>query len=182
VTDAAAAFAVACDAAGAGAIAMDGMFLGDGPTLLRTLLIGVLAYAALVAMLRVSGKRTLAKMNAFDFVVTVAIGSTLSSVLINRSVSLAQGALALALLIALQFAITWTTVRWKALRTMLTGEPSLLLRHGEMIGTAMKKARVTEAELRAAVRRAGLADLEEVDAVVLETDGTFSVIPKRVPG
>lgn len=83
----------------------------DAAALARTVLIGIAAYAALIAILRVSGKRTLSKMNAFDFVVTVALGSTLATILVDTSVTLAQGALALALLVALQFAITWTSVR-----------------------------------------------------------------------
>lgn len=59
--------------------------------LLRTLAVGVLAYSALVVVLRVSGKRTLSKMNAFDFVVTVALGSTLASTLLSKGVALAEG-------------------------------------------------------------------------------------------
>ena len=69
-------------------------------SLLRTAVVGILAYAALVHFLRVSGKRTLSKMNAFDLIVTVALGSTLATVLLSSSVSLATGALAFALLIA----------------------------------------------------------------------------------
>ena len=77
----------------------------------RVLVIGPLAYLALVLLLRISGKRTLTKLNAFDLVVTVALGSTLATILLSKSVSLTEGVLALALLIALQFAITWTSVR-----------------------------------------------------------------------
>jgi uncharacterized membrane protein YcaP (DUF421 family) len=57
----------------------------------RTAIVGVLAYAALVVLLRISGKRTLAKMNAFDLVVTVALGSTLATILLSKEVSLASG-------------------------------------------------------------------------------------------
>lgn len=61
----------------------------------RTLLVGVLAYVALILLLRLSGKRTLAKLNAFDLVVTVAIGSTLATILLSESVALAEGVVAL---------------------------------------------------------------------------------------
>lgn len=63
---------------------------------LRVLLVGTAAYATLVVVLRVSGKRTLAKLNAFDFVVTVALGSTLATILLNSTVSWTEGAVALA--------------------------------------------------------------------------------------
>lgn len=155
---------------------MEGIFFDDWSTLYRTGLIGVLAYVALIAFLRLSGKRTLSKMNAFDFVVTVALGSTLATILLNKDVTLAQGALAFALLVVLQFLITWSSVRVRWIRRLVTGEPSLLLYRGACLPGALKQARVTADEVRAAVRAAGLAALEEAGAVVLETDGSFSVI------
>lgn len=149
----------------------------DGATvLLRTLVIGVLAYASLVVALRVSGKRTLSKWNAFDFIVTIALGSTLASVLTSKNVTLAQGVLAFALLIGLQFVITWLSVRFGWLRRLVKAEPTLLLRDGRVLHAALRRQRVTESELRAAVRAKGIASIERVAAVVLETDGTFSVI------
>ncbi len=77
----------------------------------RTLFVGALAYVALVALLRISGKRTLSKMNAFDFVVTVALGSTLATIMLSKDVALAEGVAAFATLIGLQFAISWLSVR-----------------------------------------------------------------------
>ena len=103
------------------------MFFAGWEGLARTLIVGVLAYVALVAFLRLSGKRTLSKMNAFDLVVTVALGSTLATVLLNKGVALAEGALAFALLIGLQFAVTWSSVRARWVRQLVTGEPRMLL-------------------------------------------------------
>ncbi len=87
------------------------MFFGSWYSLLRILVVGVLAYVALIVLLRVTGKRTLSKMNAFDLVVTVALGSTLATVLLSKDVALADGVVAFALLIGLQFIITWLSVR-----------------------------------------------------------------------
>lgn len=145
----------------------------------RTLIVGVCAYAALVLLLRVSGKRTLSKMNAFDFVVTVALGSTLATVLLSKDVALVEGVAAFALLIALQFVITWLSVRSKTISGLVKSEPALLWHRGEFLRGAMRKARVTEGELLAAMRSQGQATLESVEAVVLETDGSFSVIARR---
>lgn len=96
------------------------VFFGGWGGLGRTLVVGALAYGALVFMLRISGKRTLSKMNAFDLVVTVALGSTLATVLLNRSVPLAEGVVALGLLIALQFGITWASVRRERFQALVT--------------------------------------------------------------
>jgi len=155
---------------------MEAIFFNGWSVLGRTLLIGVLAYVSLVFMLRVSGKRMLAKMNAFDLVVTVAIGSTLATIVLSKSVVLAEGLLALALLIGMQLAISWSSTRMPWLRRVVTGEPRLLLRDGTMLDEALRDARVTREEVRAAVRSAGIGALGDVAAVVLETDGSFSVI------
>lgn len=157
---------------------MEGMFFSGWSTLVRTLVIGVLAYINLIVLLRISGRRTLSKMNAFDLIVTVALGSTFATILLNRNVSLAEGTLALALLIGLQYLVTWTSVRAGWVRKLVTGEPALLLYQGQMLGGAMRAARVTEDEVRSAVRSSGIAALDEVEAVVLETDGNFSVVKK----
>lgn len=155
---------------------MEHMFFSGWDSLFRTLIIGVLAYVVLVAFLRIAGNRTLSKMNAFDLVVTVALGSTLATILLSKDVALAEGAVAFALLISLQFAVTWSSVRVGWVRRVITGEPVLLLSRGETLPSALRKARVTEQELHAAVRESGLTSLKDAEAIVLETDGSFSVI------
>src|SRR5690606_29068465 len=110
------------------------------------------AYAGLVILLRTSGKRTLSKMNAFDLIVTVALGSILATILLSKDVALAEGMTAFGLLIALQFVVTWSSVRFGWVRRLVTGEPTLLLHAGSMLPQAMRRSRVTEDEVRAAVR------------------------------
>jgi uncharacterized membrane protein YcaP (DUF421 family) len=158
---------------------MDKLFFNGWMGLGRTALIGMMAYVTLIVMLRLSGKRTLSKMNAFDFVVTVALGSTLATILLNKEVPLAEGALALALLILLQFAVTWTSVRVCWVRRIVTGEPTLVLSDGRLLPEALRRERVTESEVLAAMRSAGAARLEDLAAVVLETDGSLSAVPGR---
>ncbi|WP_245185926.1 DUF421 domain-containing protein [Falsiroseomonas frigidaquae] len=153
------------------------MLFQDWNSLLRVLLVGSLAYPALVLFLRVSGKRTLAKLNAFDLVVTVALGSTLATVLLNRSVTLAEGLVALLLLIGLQFLVAWLSVRSGRFSDLVKSEPTLLLHKGQLLEAAMRRQRVTRAEMLAALRAGGLSGPENAESVVLETDGTLSVVP-----
>lgn len=154
------------------------MFFDTWTGLGRVLVVGILAYGGLILMLRVSGKRTLSKMNAFDLIVTVALGSTLATVLLSREVALAEGLLALGLLIGLQFAITWASVRSARVRGMVKAEPRLLLHHGRYLDRALRLERVTREEIDAAVCAAGRSRTGDVAAVILETDGTFSVVPE----
>ena len=151
-------------------------FAASNNPLIHTLVVGSLSYLALIALLRLSGKRTLSKWNAFDFVVTVAFGSILATALISTDVPLMQGILGLGLLIGWQFLLTWLSVRSQLFQNLIKGYPTLLLWQGEFRKEALLKARVTEGEVKAAVRSKGGSALEQVAAVVLETDGTFSVI------
>jgi len=153
------------------------VFFSSWETVARTILVGALAYVALIVLLRVSGKRTLTKMNAFDLVVTVALGSTLATILLSKDVALAEGVIAFALLISLQFAVTWLSVRFTWVRKIVKSEPSLLFYRGQMLQSAMREQRVTAEEVRAAIRSEGESQLENVEAVILETDGSFSVLP-----
>lgn len=151
------------------------MFYDDATGLLRVVVVGVCAYVALLALLRVSGSRGLAKLNAFDLVVTVAIGSTLATVLLSSDIALAEGVTAFATLLGLQYAVSWASSRSRRVERLVKTEPVLLYRHGA-IPSAMRAARVTPDELRQVARAQGHADLESVAAVVLETDGTLSVL------
>ncbi len=155
---------------------MDHIFFDDWDKLIRTLVVGVLAYTSLVIFLRVYGKRTLAKLNAFDLIVTVSLGSTLATILLNKDVTLAQGALAMLLLISMQFLVTWSSVRSRSVKAAVSSEPSMLVYRGQVLSSALLDARLTEDEVMASIRSAGIAGLDQVEAVVLETDGSLSVV------
>lgn len=158
------------------------ILFGGWQPLARTAVVGVLAYAGIVVLLRASGKRTLSKFNAFDFVVTVALGSTLATVLVSQQVALAQGIAAFAVLMGLQLGITWLSVRSSRVRELVKGEPALLLFRGELVAGAMRRERVTREEVLAAARAHGVAALGDVEAAVLETDGTITVVRERPDG
>ncbi|SDX06273.1 DUF421 domain-containing protein [Nitrosomonas communis] len=155
---------------------MNKIFFDSWDSILRTLVITILAYVALIILLRISGKRTLSKMNAFDFIVTIALGSTLATVLLNKSVSLADGVLALFLLIGLQFLITFFSVRSKKVSKLVKSMPTLLVYKGDLLQDAMRKERVNADEIYAMLREKGISSIQDVDAVILETDGSLTII------
>ena len=156
----------------------ENMFFQDWSGIVRTLIVGVLAYGFLVVSLRISGKRTLAKLNAFDLVVTVAFGSVLATILLSEDVALAEGAVALLLLIALQYLVASASLRSDGFASLVRSEPALLWSDGELCRDAMRRERVTEDELNQVMRTEGCTDPSKVRAVILESDGSFSVIRK----
>ncbi len=154
------------------------MFFAGWENLLRVLTVGVLTYVGLVVFLRISGKRTLSSMNAFDFIVTVAFGSTLATTILPSKPTLVDGLAALALLIVLQFAVAWLEIRSSWFHGLVTSHPTIVFYRGSFVEKNMRKERVEHGEIMAVIRRDGIIDLEKVEAVVLETDGSFSVLPR----
>jgi uncharacterized membrane protein YcaP (DUF421 family) len=122
----------------------------------------------------------LSKLNAFDLVVTVAFGSTLATAALSRSVAIVEAAAAFILLALLQFVVTSGSTRWKRWRGAVTSSPSLLVREGEILYESLAEERITVDEIAQAVRQQGIGSLAEAGDVVLETDGSLSVI--RQPG
>lgn len=159
---------------------MEKIFFDSWESIFRTFIIAILSYISLIVLLRISGKRTLSKMNAFDLIVTIALGSTLATVLLNKSVALADGFLAFALLIGLQFLITFVSVRSKTVSQWVKATPTLIVYNGELLPKAMLKERINEDEVYAVLRKNGVGSIKDAKAVVLETDGTLTVI--NTPG
>jgi uncharacterized membrane protein YcaP (DUF421 family) len=154
-------------------------FFEDWSLLARSSILALVGYLALVALIRIARKRTLSKMNVFDFVFVVALGSTLASTIMNHDVSLAEGLAALGSLILVQVVLSWVITKSDTLERLINGDPVLLFVRGRFLRDTMKRERVTEEEIKSAVREQGLESLEDVEALVLETDGSFSVVERR---
>lgn len=154
------------------------IFFSEPAFLVRVLIVGILAYVALVIIVRLSGKRTLSSMNAFDFIVNVAIGSVLASTIVSRNVSLAEGILALGILVGLQYLVSWSSVRSEKVQKAVKSEPRLLFHDGRYLHDAMRRERIAESEIRQALRSEGISSPEIVAAIVLETNGNLSVLKK----
>lgn len=154
------------------------MIFGDLDSMIRLLVFGTTAYLCAIVMLRLSGSRTLAKMHAYDLVVTIAFGSVLASIMLDASVSLSTGIAALALLVLLQYLVAKLAVLYPAWGRAVTSQPVLLAWQGRALEAAMARQRVTADDLHSALRQHGYASLEQVSAVVLEPDGTLSVIDR----
>ncbi|MGB3612236.1 MAG: YetF domain-containing protein [Elainellaceae cyanobacterium] len=148
----------------------------DWESLAHTAIVGTLGYIVIIFLLRISGKRTLSKWNSFDFVVTIAFGSILASLMLTKTTSLAQGCLSFGLLVLYQFIITRVATGSSVIQHLIKAEPTLLLYNGEFQQQALTQERVAKGEVLASVRSRGIGDITQVAAVILETDGSFSVI------
>lgn len=153
-------------------------FFSNWVTIFRILLVGTLIYLSVVVILRLFGKRALAKMNAFDFVVTIALGSILSTTIVNKNLALVDGALVILLLLLLQFALSKLAMVSTLVNGLIKEELAVLFYKNQFDYTVMKKQRVLEGEIYQAMRAKGFSSTNNVLAVVLETTGDISVLPK----
>ena len=152
------------------------MFFNGWDPIIRIIIVGISGYIGLILILRISGKRTLSKMNAFDFVVTVALGSILASILLSKDLALAEGLTAFLVLIGMQYIVAWLSVRSRSMSKLIKSNPQLLFYEGEFLRETMKAERILEVEILQAARSSGLGSLNEAKAVILETDGSISII------
>lgn len=156
---------------------MEDLFFKDWESLVRIFVGAFLGYLALFLFIRISGKRTLAKLSAFDFVVTVSLGSTLSWMILAQ-ISLAEGSLALIVIIALQYILAVASKKSRQMEKLINSTPSLLFYNGLFFEEEMQREMITENEIYAEVRRFGIENISDVRAVVLELNGEMTVIKK----
>lgn len=160
---------------------MDKLFFKDWESLWHILVCATISYLALIVFIRISGKRTLAKLNAFDFVVTVTLGSTLSSMILAK-VTIAEGAVALIVIIVLQYLLAWLAKEAPVMEKAINSSPTLLFYDGVFLEDAMKKEVITREEISAAIRKFRIERIEDVKAVVMELNGEITVVKKTAPG
>jgi uncharacterized membrane protein YcaP (DUF421 family) len=161
----------------------DTTFLWNGiQPLIRIVVVGVTAYLAIVLILRVSGKRTLASMSAFDFVIAVAVGAVFGRTLTTKNLSISEALTAFILLAVLQFIFAYFEGKSKVFKNIFNTSPTLLFYDGEFIQKNLRKERLDESKIISAARKKGFGSMDDVAAVILEIDAQLSVIGKSKEG
>lgn len=161
---------------------MEHLFFNSLEALLRIVIVGVISYIVLILLLRTAGKRTLSRMNAYDMVITMELGSILAKVLLTTGLSISESITAMFVLIGLQYTVSVAMCRCRWLRNFLSSKPSVLFHEGKYIDSAMRKERVDKDEVQAAIHAKGIADNAMVEAVILGTNGDLSVLLKPGTG
>ena len=136
----------------------------------------------LLLLLRVSGQRPLARMTAFDFIITVTLGSTFGRVVTATDVGVVEAVVGFAMLILLQMSAAFLKERSALMRRISSEEPALLYHDGQYVQRAMRRHRILEDDLRGVARKNGLGSVHEAVAIILERDGQFSVLTEEKLG
>ncbi len=157
---------------------MHEVFFHDWSSLLRVALMAAMTYLLAIVALRVFGAQALAKMSGYDLIVTVALGSLVAAVPLTQGITVLDGVAALTTFLGLQELTRWLQTRSIRIHHLVRERPRLVLWDGRFIDGRLEGSNVTEDEVRAAIRRTGLLSLTQVQAVILENDGEWSVIPR----
>lgn len=135
----------------------------------------VIIYLLFLIFVRVFGPRILGKLASFDAVVIIMFGAVAGRVIIGHPPTLAAGVIGLLTLMCLE-AIFGAVQNLRGIRHAISGDPILLVAHGEFIEKNMRKAHVTKANIYTAARRAGIARLEQVKCIIMEPTGELSIV------
>ncbi|MGB3468495.1 MAG: YetF domain-containing protein, partial [Cyclobacteriaceae bacterium] len=145
---------------------MEKLFFDNQDNLLRIALTSPVIYAIVILYIRLVGKRATSQMNSFDWIVTVAMGSLVASTIILKDVSIIEGALAIFLLLLMQYILTKLMVHSDGLRKLVRSTPQLLVYNGEFLMDNMASERIVKNEILSAIRHRGIQNIGEVHAVV----------------
>ncbi len=139
-------------------------------------------FVILWLVLRVSGKRPVTHLSAFDLILLVTLGDLISQTVLHEDLSLTGGTLAVATFALLSILLSWLSWRFKRSRKVLEGEPTVVIKDGKVDDEVLRYERLPVDDILEAAREHGIRDLGDVDLMVLEPDGTFSVFTRSGSG
>jgi len=140
------------------------------------LLRGVIVYAFLLVLIRVTGRRQAGMMTPFDFILLLILSNTVQNAMNGGDNSLGGGLFLAGTLVVINWIMLVLSRHYRLVHWALVGRPAFLVRDGEIQEKVMHRERITHHELMSALRSAGLANIEQAKDVILETNGTISVI------
>jgi uncharacterized membrane protein YcaP (DUF421 family) len=139
----------------------------------RTLIV----YAALLAGLRLAGKRELGQMTPFDLVVILLIANAVQNAMVGPDTSVTGGLIAAGVLVTANYGVAAARERLPWLRRAVEGTPTLLINDGRFVQEHLRREGLEEDEVLMAIREHGVSDVQDVRMAVLETDGSISIVP-----
>jgi uncharacterized membrane protein YcaP (DUF421 family) len=139
----------------------------------------VVVYVVLLAMIRISGKRTMGQFTPFDVLLVVLLGNAVQNSLLGSDQSLLGGLLLAAVLISINWIVGFVSARSRTAERVIEGEPIVLARDGKLFERVLRRELVSENDFNEALRQNGELTMEDVALALLETDGRISVVPKK---
>src|SRR3954447_11540439 len=139
----------------------------------------IFLYAFVIFVMRVIGRRELSSMTPFDLVLLIVLGDAIQQGLTQDDYSVTGALLAVATIATLQVFTSYLSFRPRRASKVLEGEPIVLVEHGEIVESTLRRERMTLDEVAEEMRQQQIASLEEVDWAIIETNGAISFIKKN---
>ncbi len=140
---------------------------------------GVVVYAFLILLLRVTGKRQVGQLAPFDLVLLLVLANAVQNSMNAGDNSLLGGLIIATTLIGLNYAVGLATYKNKQLEAIIEGRPQVLIHNGRLFEEVMARSQLTHHELNAALRGAACASVHDVHSAILENNGTITVISRQ---
>jgi uncharacterized membrane protein YcaP (DUF421 family) len=147
--------------------------------LLEKILRPIIVYVFLIVGLRLAGKRELAQLNPFDFVVLLTLSNTVQNAIIGADNSVTGGIVGASTLLAVNFLVVRFLYNHAAIDRLVEGDSDTLIEAGQIRLDRLKKELITMAELETAAHKQGFASLDDVERAVIEPGGTLTFIGKK---
>lgn len=136
-------------------------------------------YLILLLLIRISGRRTLAEMTAFDFVLVLIIGEAASQALVGNDNSITNTVIVVTTLLLIDILASIAKRRWQAMSKWIDGVPTILVADGKPLAERLRKSRISEDDIMEAARRLqGLERMEQIKYAVIEVSGGITIIPR----
>ena len=155
------------------------MFFRSWESLLRVAVSAAVVYILVIAALRLIGARALAKMSAYDLIVSIALGSLVAAIPLSTTLTVSDGVTAILTFLGLQELTRFLQARYRAVHHFVRERPHLVVWDGQFIEDRLKEIDTSHDEVCAAIRQAGFLSVQQVQAVVLENDGAWSVMQRE---
>lgn len=140
-------------------------------------------YLILLVIMRVAGKRTLAQVTVFDFILLLIIGEATQQALLAEDFSIINAAIVIGTLVLLDIALSLLKLRSKTLDRIIDDTPVVIVDRGKLLHDRMTRARIDEQEILIAARELhGLERLDQIKYAVLERSGGISIVPADSAG
>ena len=138
-----------------------------------------IVYVVLWAIIRISGRRTLGEMSAFDFILFLIIGGATQRAITGEDYSLTNALVLISTFVVIEVMLSLFELRSPLLRRIFDGTPTVLVENGSLMANRMHRARVTEDNILEAARRLhGLTRMDQIKFAILESTGKISIVPE----
>jgi uncharacterized membrane protein YcaP (DUF421 family) len=137
-------------------------------------------YVILILLFRLAGKRTIAQITLFDFILLLVIGEATQQALLGDDFSITNAALVILTLVGLDSGLAWIKELSPRFAKLTEGKPLVLVEHGNPLKDRLKHVRIDEDDILEAARQAqGIERMDQIRYAVLERNGAISIIPEQ---